>query len=177
MDRDTYLKIQRPADQCLMCEADLVAARKHPSAILMEDEDMLRRDYCAACWERLSGEEFFSFWIAKRDVVPARTRILREERDRMLLAYFERLSTEAQREETSAEREARRFFLAHLLMRFRVFRWLRTEHEDGRIVFQNVQTAEEWSISQVELSDEAVLQVKQEIEIYLRKGEDVDVAL
>ncbi|MCX7014062.1 MAG: hypothetical protein NTW86_16165 [Candidatus Sumerlaeota bacterium] len=177
MDKSIYLKIQRPSEKCLLCGADLVEARKHPSAIQPEGEDsVLRKDYCPRCWEQLDDEQFFSHWMAKREPRPERTRISREERNRLLLAYFEHLSRVDSSEMEALEREARRFFLAHLLMRFRVFRWKSTDRETGKIVFEHTQTNEEWSVEPLDLPDEMVLRIKQDIEEFLRKGQDLEVS-
>jgi len=175
MDKSAYLKIQRPSNECLMCGANLIEAHKHPSAIQPEGEDgVVRKDYCLKCWSRLEGEDFFSFWIATREPKPERTRISREERNQLLQAYFEHISA-AEEQDAEAGHEQRRFFLAHLLMRFRVLRWKQTDRQAGLIVFENVQTAEEWTVKQVNLDDEAVARIKQEIEECLRKGQDIEI--
>jgi hypothetical protein len=61
MDKNMYLKIQRPGDKCLNCGADLVAAQKHPSGVLVDEkeETLERKDYCAKCWAELSEDQFF----------------------------------------------------------------------------------------------------------------------
>ncbi len=177
MAKDIYLKIKRPSDSCLMCGAGLEEERKHLSAIRLGGEDEVeRRDYCRKCWERLQDEEFYSYWVAKREKPEERTKISKADRNRLLLAMFERIDeTLSDDDDAEAERAGKLFFLAHLLMRFRAFRWARTDHEAGKVCFVNIQSEEEWEVDQVELSDETVLAIKQEIEEFLRKGQDIDV--
>ena len=178
MAKDIYLKIKRAADSCLMCGTGLEEGPKHLSAIrLGGEEEVERRDYCTTCWDRLEDEEFYSYWIAKREKSEERTKISKPERNRLILAMFERISQGPDAEtEDEPSRTEKLFFLAHLLMRFRVFRWVRTDHENGKICFASVQSDDEWLIDQVDLNDESVLTIKQEIEEYLRKGEDIDIA-
>jgi hypothetical protein len=176
MGKDIYLKIKRAADSCLMCGVGLEDERKHLSAIrLGGDDEVERTDYCRKCWERLEDEEFYSHWIAKREKPEERLRISKADRNRLLLAMFERLSQNSDPDEESGRAE-KLFFLAHLLMRFRVFRWARTDHAGGKVCFINTQSEEECWVDQVEVDDEAALLIKQEIEEFLRKGEDIDIA-
>lgn len=190
MDRNLYLKIQRPGDRCLNCGADLVAALKHPSAVMMDEggEALERKDYCPACWQQhVESQQYFSRWLTKREIPIERTRISREERNRLLLALFELLSSggevdlSAQGEEAEnappVDPEAVRFFLGHLLMRFRVFRWHRTEAQTGTIFFENIRSGESYSVATVDLDDASILRIKQVIEDFLRKGQDLDVSL
>ncbi len=186
MDKNLYLKIQRPSDKCLGCGADLIAAHKHPSAVRVDEsaESLERNDYCATCWEQLEQGQYFSRWLAKREIPPERNRISREERNRLLLALFELLSAGGETQAPSGEgeggeidNEAVRYFLGHLLMRFRIFKWHRTEADSGLIFFENAQNGETYSVRSMELDDEMILKIKNVIEDYLRKGQNLDVSL
>ena len=186
MDKNMYLKIQRPGDKCLGCGADLIAAHKHPSAVRMDGaaESLERSDYCAECWGKLEEGQYFSHWLAKREAPPERNRISREERNRLLLALFELLSVGGEAEGQTGEdgalavdSEAIRYFLGHLLMRFRIFKWHRTEADSGLIFFENTQSGESYSVQSMELDDETILKIKNVVEECLRKGQNLDVSL
>lgn len=179
MNKDLYLKIRRPADRCLICDADLVDSRKHPSAIRVEDaeeEPVQRADYCTSCWRQIEEKPYFSFWMAKREEAPPeRTRISKAERNRLMFSYFEHLGNPDTQEAGAVDCKSQRFFLAHLLMRFRVFRWVSTDKETQLIRFENIGTGDIHEVESTEIDDESVVRLKQEVENYLRKGEDVDI--
>lgn len=186
MDKNLYLKIQRPSDRCLNCGADLVAAHKHTSAVSMDDseEALARKDFCADCWNQaVHDQQFFSRWTAKREIPVERTRISKEDRNRLLLALFELLSSggdvgiATEEGAQPVDSDAVRFFLGHLLMRFRVFKWHRTEAATGLIFFENLQNGETFSVPSVDLDDDTIVKIKQVVEEYLRKGQDLDVSL
>jgi len=183
MDKNLYLKLRRPSDRCLNCGADLVAAHKHPSAVRVDDEaDQLEReDFCPSCWEqKVQGEPFFSRWLAKREIPVERTRISREDRNRLLLALFELLSAGGETDlsgDDALDPDAVRYFLGHLLMRFRIFKWHRTDAATAMIFFENTQSGETYSVPAIELDDETIVKVKNVVEEYLRKGQDLDVSL
>ncbi len=183
MDKNLYLKIQRPGDTCVNCGADLVAAHKHRSSVKIDDaeENLERRDFCNACWAEMAKEEhFFSGWLAKREVPEERNTISRQDRNRLLLALFELMTAggdSGSEDGGEVEPESVRYFLGHLLMRFRVFKWHRTEAESGTIFFENVQNGETYSVQAMELDDESIVKIKKVIEEFLRKGQDLDVSL
>ncbi|OPZ23091.1 MAG: hypothetical protein BWZ10_00034 [candidate division BRC1 bacterium ADurb.BinA364] len=182
MDKRLYLKIQRPSDTCIACGAALKEMRKHLSAIREEGEEGVQRsDFCQQCWGKLQqDEEFSSFWLAKREPVMPRNRISRSERNALLLAYFEhyaRMDGIPEDERSVRDRLEKLYFMAHLLMRFRIFRWKRTDTQTGMVYFENASSNEEWAVEQTELSDEATLRIKTEIEDYLSKGQSVAIAL
>jgi hypothetical protein len=174
MDKEMYLKIGRPQNVCVLCGAEIVEAGKHPSAILTpdhadeEDPDMpQRRDYCPACWEQRGEQDFVGFWMARREKPKPRKIQNRKERNARLLSYFDFLLQKGDQEYAQ-----HLYFLAHLLMKYSVFRWVRsepagTEGVNERIVFRNVVTDDFVTVESVRLDDERLGAIKKEVDGYL----------
>lgn len=170
IDRETYLRIAKPRATCLLCGAPLVDARKHPSVLIPapamaeSDEDIpQRQDYCSDCWQRRAEKNYLGFWITTRETPQPRKVMNRKERNARLAAYFDFLS----RQQDPA-RVAKQYFLAHLLLRYGVFKWIRTEYDASsgreRIVCLNLIDDEEIVVESAELDDEQLVAIKQEID-------------
>jgi|GEM_PF-523778 len=171
MDKELYLKISKPLATCILCGASLAEAGKHPSALVVpveesegEEDDLPRReDYCPQCWEKCKGKEFFGYWLAKREPLKPRKVQNRRERNARLAAYFDYFYHQDRELHAS-----RLFFLAHLLMRYGVLRWLRTEKDpennSERIICRNLVTDEEVVIESAQPTDEELVAIKREID-------------
>lgn len=178
MEKEQYLKIGRPQNSCVLCGTTIAVAGKHASVLLSPGEEPppqqtageegpQRQDYCPACWEKARQKNYFSFWIARREPPKPRKLKSRKERNAALLAYFDLL---LQKNDPAYAQHL--YFLAHLLMKFSVLKWVRSERatEQGgreRIVFRNTATDDLVTIDSVPLEDEAVARIKKEIDDYI----------
>lgn len=179
VEKDLYLKIGRPTNSCVACGAEIAHAGKHPSVLRQRSEtpenlegdsaDDLgprREDYCAACWQELSEKDFVGFWLAKREPPKVRKIESKKERNAGLLAWFEHL----QLQNPDDEIRQSLFFLAHLLMKYGVFKWQRTETaDDGSevIYFKPTGSDDEVSVVAMEFSDERSVEIKRELDAFL----------
>lgn len=180
MDKENYLKIARPQNSCIACGAPLLEAGKHPSAIFehvmaegeQDEAGPDRQDYCSACWDgKRREQDYFSFWLARREKPKAKKSGTRKQRNATLLSYFDYLV-----QKNDPEYAQHLFFLSHLLMKFSVLKWVRSEPgEEGaptRIVFRNTVTDDFISVDEVPLQDERIATIKKEIDEYLSRIED-----
>lgn len=175
MEKEQYLKISRPQNVCVSCGVPIADAGKHPSAIASpeekaESDDPVRRDFCPQCWESIRDKDYFSFWLARREKPKPRKIEGRKQRNATLLSYFDYLY-----EKKDPEYAQHLFFLAHMLMKFSVLRWVRTlppasPEEAERIVFKNTVTDDLLEIENVVLEDERVATIKKEIDEFLHRA-------
>lgn len=146
-----------------------------------EDDDpaFQRKDYCPDCWNQLKDQAYFSYWIGKRtpSLLPAR-KLNKTERNVALAALFDSLSDHNQEE---ADFTPHLFFLAHLLMKFKIFKWMPsiTHPQTGEAMlrFLKTQTSEEVLLRDVDMPDEMVTRIKEEVESYVREttGQIIDL--
>ena len=178
-EKELYLKIGRPHNSCAACGADVAHAGKHPSVLrrgggtietegeLSLDPDAPRReDYCAECWQRLADDDFMGYWLARREPPKPRKIETKKERNAGLLAWFEHLQGLPSDEETSQSL----FFLAHMLMKYGVFKWLRTDkdsEDNETIYFRQTGSEEEIPIRSLELSDDRSVEIKKDLDAFL----------
>lgn len=144
-----------------------------------DEEGFRRLDYCDECWQKMKDHVFFSFWIGKpkaSDLPPKK--LNRAERDLALAALFDSLN---ERNGSEADYSPHLFFLAHLLMKYKLFKWkpARIHPKTGQsvLVFGRSDSEEEVEIPDVEMSDEAIVRVKDEVEAYLAKSVGQEVKL
>lgn len=170
-----YLKISRPRNTCAKCGAPLAARASHPSVLAMvpdDDDDAtgepLREDFCDQCWPEVRERGFYGFWIARREAPKPDGRASRRERNAILLSYFDFLSRD------TATNAQRLYVVAHLLMKFQVFKWVRTERDGTSpaetVVFRNTATDEEVSVTAAPPDGDAVAAIVDEINHYLDRG-------
>jgi hypothetical protein len=178
MEKELYLKIGRPQNVCVRCGAPIAGAGKHPSAIIpakpgeMDEEDgeTIRQDFCTSCWEASREREFYSFWIARREKPKTPKRQTRKDRNATLASYFDFLYQKG-----DAEHAQHLFFLAHLLMKFQVLRWVRTEPPETpegreRIVFRNTVTDDFVTIESLMLDEDRLVVIKREIDEFIERA-------
>lgn len=178
VQKDLYLKIGRPQNTCVACGATIAHAGKHPSVLRTPAEPVLgaaggteqegprREDYCADCWKELAERDFVGFWLAKREPPKPRKIETRKERNAAVLAWFEHL----QRQEPDAEVLQSLYFLAHLLMKYGVLKWQRTDKttdDDEVVVFRATGTEDDVFVASVELTDERIVEIKRDLDEYL----------
>ncbi len=172
MDREVFLKLTKPQQHCVLCGAPLAEAGKHPSVLVPaqandeegDEADIPRRqDYCHACWEKHTAKDYLGFWITRREPPKPRRVQNRRERNARLAAYFDYFYREG-----GEAHAARLYFLAHLLMRYGVLRWVRTEtdpetHKE-RISYRHMINDEEVVVEGAELSDDDLVVLKREVD-------------
>jgi len=171
MEKDKYLNISRPNKTCLSCGKSLVEIEKHPT--ILTNEEVARMDFCEECWEKYKDKDYFSFWITKRIVPDSKQSLTKKERNDLLLRLFESLY-----QDKAMESSYILFYLAHLLMRYKIFNWkgTRSEPKGGEeapepkefLVFENKYTGEEILIPDQELNGEKVSESKSQIDEYLK---------
>lgn len=162
-----------PATEPEVAPAEAVAptppAKKGEAAESEEENPFARRDYCTKCWQGLKDAAYFSFWIGHRAVsgIPAQ-KLNKTERNIALAALFDSL---AERDQEETDFSPHLFFLAHLLMKFKVFKWLPSgpnpETGETMLRFVKVQTGEEVYIRDMDMADEMIVKIKEEVETYL----------
>jgi hypothetical protein len=158
---------------------DAKAAEKEPAPEETEDESFLRLDYCETCWQELKDRAFFSFWVSKRTTndLP-RKKLSKTERNLALVALFDSLS---ERDDSEVDFTPHLFFLAHLLMKFKIFKWIATKPDPktGELViqFSRTDSEEEVLVSDLDMPPEMVVRIKEEIESYLSESTGQPVRL
>jgi hypothetical protein len=137
-----------------------------------EEEAFHRMDYCAACWNELKEHAYFSYWVGKPNAVngPAK-KLNRAERNIALVALFDSLSD---RNGVENDYTPHLFFLAHLLMQYRIFKWipaLRDPQTGSKTLqFTRSDSEEPVLIPDMDLPDDMIVTIKTEIEQYLERS-------
>lgn len=145
-----------------------------------DDEGFQRLDYCAECWRQIKEQAYFSFWIGRpRDQDQPKRKLNKVERNLALAALFDSLSD--RQNEAGEDYAPHLFFLAHLLMKFRIFKWKPAvdDPESGQSMlrFDRTDCDEEVRITDMDMPAEMVLKVKEEVEAYLKESTGQDVPL
>jgi len=165
---ESYLQFRRAGRQCLLCGTDLSDLERHPSTLrLGESEGALREDICPECWGRLGEKNYFSYWVTRRfqeGPTPEQRRLAKAERNEALWALFNALY--AIREDGDLEPQL--FLLAHLLMKYRILRFQRTEEPDI-LLFHHAPTAETFRVRDLPLDACSFVDVKDQIESRLHE--------
>lgn len=162
MDKEQYQQIERPAEECERCNVPLEGFSRHPSALREVSEKAVRQDLCPACWEKMNPDEFFSYWLSRREEKKTAKKKTRRETSALLLELFESLY-DAGKEQRSAQLHV----LAHLLMKMKAFKWMETRRRSSApdiIVFRNESTKEVVELEDVQLEDDALVEAKKEID-------------
>ena len=178
MEKEQYLNVSRPHKQCLLCGCELTGIEKHPSTLTSWDNEVMRKDFCPKCWEQIESKDYFSYWITKRIVPDSNRRLSKKERNNLLLRLFESLYRNPDESKVYPL-----FFLAHILMRYKVFQWKGTRSvaaddaktaptetgaaEQTFLIFENKLTGEEIQIPDQELDGEKIIESKKEIDEFL----------
>ncbi len=184
MERDNYLQIGRPSNECALCGRALAEIGRHPSVIDepeektdrkskdkarnkdkekdKESDPTPRRDFCPECWSKAKDLKYFSFWLARRTRPAPNRKLAKAERNEVLWRLFSALTTRQE-----PETEPQRFLLAHLLMKYGVLRWqANSTDEEGLacIVFEHTPTGEPYRVREHAMDEAALVQTLQEIE-------------
>lgn len=167
-DKHPYFDIGKPENTCAICGGSLPAEGQHPSALTELYPEPIRKDYCLTCWKQLRDKQFFSHWLTKRIAPPADQKINRQARNDMLLRLFTALYY--QHDPANA---TQLYLLAHLLMRYKVFKWVETRPTDAgedSLVFEDSRTGEEVFVAPIDLTDEGIAEAKKAIDSFLEEG-------
>jgi hypothetical protein len=178
MTRESFLKMGRPQNACVRCGKALAETGHHLSALATtvpddddENAELRREDYCRECWAEIEQKTFVGFWMARREPPKPGKAKSRRERNLVLASLFDFL-----RESGDPANAQKLFVLAHLLMKFQVLRWLRTEdpaEKEGPslIVFRHALTGEEVSVETMQLDEEDMAMVVAEIDEYIQRAQ------
>ena len=145
-----------------------------------EEEPYRRIDYCPECWAEIKDRAYFSFWLGKpRDDDAPKRRLNKAERNLALAALFDSLVE--RQDEAEEDFTPHLFFLAHLLMKFKIFKWKpgTTDPDSGArmLLFDRTDCDEEVTIPDILMPPEMVVKVKEEVEAYLKESTGQAVAL
>ena len=182
MDKETLLSIGRPQRHCINCAASFDGIERHASVLRGDRADKIERlDYCPVCWEAIKDEAYRSFWITRRELKDrGMPKMTRRQRAVALRALFETLWEKREHEDEDVTPHL--YVLSHLLMKWGGLKW-RENLEDaaGReiVVFEDPISGDALEIPSIDLSDEQLLEIKLQIENFLRDyvQEDQAVAL
>ncbi len=174
-EKDLYLKIGRPHNTCEACGIAITHAGRHPSILRQAgpsakgqsgNDGPRREDYCTACWQELAEQDFVGFWVTRREAPKIRKIESRKERNAALIAWFEHLRLQ----DPDDEIRQSLFFLGHLLMKYGVFKWLRTYTSDNGIetvVFRQQGSDDEVEVMVVDFTDDRSVEIKRELDEFL----------
>jgi hypothetical protein len=160
-DREIYLQFNRPGNTCLLCSTPLNIEGHHPSLIeLSEKEEVVRKDFCPGCWQRMAEKGYFSFWVTKRVTAQSATerRLAKADRNIALWRLFNALY-----ETDNSEFDPQLFLLAHLLMQYRVLLFSGSGKE-GTLKFTHQKLGETFEITDLPLDAVDFVTIKSELE-------------
>jgi hypothetical protein len=159
--KEQYLKISRPRNDCLLCSRPLNVDGKHPSLIeISSTEEAIRKDFCPECWERMREQGYFSFWLTKRvnEPSPEERRLAKADRNEALWRLFSALYASGE-----GELAPQLFFLAHLLMKYKVLAYA-GPGKDGRLMFHHPKLGETFEIEDVPLDSADFAEIRRQVE-------------
>lgn len=169
LEKEQILSLERPKAHCAECGSALDELERHPTRLRLRENEAERADFCPDCWQFAKDEAYHSYWITKRIVKEKRApKLSRREKAVAARALFESLWERRDDEQI----DAHLYFLAHLLMRWRGLHWKRNEMtEDGReiVVFENPATGDPIELPTVDMTETAILEIKERIEKFLRE--------
>lgn len=161
-DRQSYLKLKRAHENCLLCGKPLSGAKRHPSVLeVSERDEAIRRDFCADCWKSSTDQQYFGFWLTRRlETGPTarERRLARADRNEALWRLFAALHALE-----NAEHAPQLFFLAHLLMRYKVLSFAGVA-PDGMLLFEHAHVPDAFRIAEVPLDSVSFAEVRKSVE-------------
>ena len=121
-------EINKPLGQCYGTGRKIEYGEEYFGALVETGEGLQRRDFCADYWEK-EKPNVFCYWKTRLPQPNQKKQIFVD--DEMLLAFFERLGIETEREKVNF-----RFVLALILMRKRRLKYDTTRVEDGNEIWR-----------------------------------------
>ena len=120
--------ISKAASLCVACQRQLQVGEEFVATVKEVQEELLREDFCSACWQGRQDQpnpDILGLWHTKVPAKAEKKRLFVD--DELLVSFFERLE--------GAEEAARvnfRFVLALVLMRKKILIYDRMEKADGK---------------------------------------------
>ncbi|MHC4426349.1 MAG: hypothetical protein ACYSYV_09655 [Planctomycetota bacterium] len=150
-------EINKPLGRCWGSGEKIEYREEYFGALVETEEGLQRRDFCADYWESQKPDAF-CYWKTRLPD-PGRKKQLFID-DQMLMAFFERLEKETEREKINF-----RFVLALILMRKRILKYDDTKIEGDKEIWRlrivgEKQTAE---VINPHLDDEQIEQLSSQI--------------
>ena len=121
-------EIHQPLGQCHGSGNPIEPGEEYFGALVLTEQGLERRDFCADYWQS-EKPEVFCYWKSRLPSADEKKPIFVD--DEMLMAFFERLA-----EETDREKVNFRFVLALILMRKRRLKYDATKTENGREIWR-----------------------------------------
>jgi hypothetical protein len=117
-------EINKPLGQCCGSGNKIEYGEEYFAALVQTEDGLQRRDFCADYWQS-EKPNVFCYWKTKLPDPGQKKRIFVD--DEMLMAFFERLEQESEREKINF-----RFVLTLILMRKRRLKYDSTKTENDR---------------------------------------------
>ena len=121
-------EINKPLGQCYGTGETIEYGQEYFGALVETDEGLQRRDFCADYWDS-QKPDVFCYWKTKLPQPGQKKQLFVD--DQMLMAFFERLEKETEREKIDF-----RFVLALILMRKRILKYDETRIEDDKEIWR-----------------------------------------
>lgn len=169
LEKEQLLALERPQSHCAECNRVIEDLEKHPTRLLIAEDQPKRGDYCPECWEFIKGESYDSYWMTRRPRREKRLpKLSRREKAVAARALFESLWEQRDREDVDADL----YFLAHLLMKWGGLKWKRESSDESGgelIIFENPITGDTIEIKSVKMTEDYINQIKERLENFLRE--------
>lgn len=120
-------EIKKTLGRCFGTERELAVGEEYFAALVQAEQGLERRDYCTEYWES-SKPEVYCYWQSRIPNPEQKKKLFID--DAMLLAFFDRLATEAEQEKLNF-----RFVLTLILMRKRKLKYDSAKNDDGREIW------------------------------------------
>ncbi len=121
-------EVDKPLGQCYGTGRKIEPGEEYFGALVEIEEGLQRRDFCADYWES-EKPNVFCYWKSRLPLPDEKKQLFVD--DNMLMAFFERLANETEREKLNF-----RFVLGLILMRKRLLKYDATRDEDGKEIWR-----------------------------------------
>ena len=120
-------QVSKPLEQCSGTGNRIETGQEYFAALVETNEGLQRRDFCADYWLQ-DKPDVFCYWKTRLPDAGQKKHLLVD--DQMLMAFFDRLTEETEREKTNF-----RFVLALILMRKRRLKYDCSKRQDGQDIW------------------------------------------
>jgi hypothetical protein len=153
------LKIERVHKVCAGCAREFVHGEEVISAVASSaEEQLVRKDYCLACWAR-PPQEIFSYW---RTLYPEKSKPNIEDMDKVQ-KFFDKL---LEKPDPTPEIEGVKFFTALVLARKKRLKLLGSRQEGDRawIRVEKAWDGEKAEVPDPGITEEQIAQIRADME-------------
>lgn len=148
-------RFSRRRDRCGMCDAAFEDGSRHVSALSLGGEELVRADFCLACWEREVPDRAIFFWYTRR--IRARGGL------HLDLPTLEQLFLRLEGREEARMLEMR-YVLALLLMRKKRLKLVRVARQPREsLVVRRPRREEELAVAVFDFSAERMEELRREL--------------